>query len=71
MTTADAEAAAERFVVVVNDEGHHSLWWYGRPVPPGWRATSEPATREECLARIERDWTGLRPSRRLAVVDPR
>ncbi|WLW53081.1 MbtH family protein [Streptomyces sp. YU58] len=70
MTTADAEAA-ERFVVVVNDEGHHSLWWHGRPVPPGWRTASEPATREECLARIEQDWTDLRPRRRHAAVEPR
>ncbi|MFI1360481.1 MbtH family protein [Streptomyces sp. NPDC020898] len=70
MTTADAEAA-EQFVVVVNDEDHHSLWWHGRPVPQGWRTASEPGTRQECLARIEESWTGLRPEARLTPAGPR
>ncbi len=70
MTTPQPEAA-EQFVVVVNDEGHHSLWWYGRPVPAGWRTASEPGTRQECLARIEERWTDLRPRRRQAPAGAR
>ncbi|HEY3877225.1 MAG TPA: amino acid adenylation domain-containing protein [Trebonia sp.] len=47
--------------VVVNDLGQHSLWPSGRDVPPGWRRRSRPMSRGECLAAVERSWTGITP----------
>ena len=58
-------------VVVVNDEGQHSLWWADRELPAGWRATGDHGTRAQCLARIAEIWTDLRPlslQRRLAAL---
>jgi amino acid adenylation domain-containing protein/thioester reductase-like protein len=48
-------------VVVVNDLGQHSLWPTGRDVPPGWHRRSRPMPRGECLAAVERSWTGITP----------
>jgi MbtH protein len=52
---------AERFAVVVNDEGQYSIWDAGRDVPAGWRGTGVTGTRDECLAHIDRVWTDMRP----------
>ncbi len=79
VTTADVNDAPgagagdtdETFVVVVNDEGRHSLWWPGRTVPAGWRVASDPGSRQEALTLIEERWTGLRTRPRLAQGDPR
>lgn len=68
---AGAGDAVEAFVVVVSDEGRHSLWWPGRPVPAGWRVASDPGSRQECLDLIEERWSGLRTRPRLAQGDRR
>lgn len=47
--------------VVVNDEEQYSVWPEQRTLPAGWRAIGEPAGREDCLDRIERCWTDMRP----------
>ncbi|WP_406293247.1 MbtH family protein [Embleya sp. NBC_00888] len=49
------------FLVLVNDEGQHSLWPCFTPVPSGWTAVSGPATRHECLAYVDENWTDMRP----------
>ena len=49
------------FVVVQNHEEQYSVWWADRAIPSGWEAVGEPASREECLAHIERVWTDMRP----------
>ncbi|MYU24109.1 MbtH family protein [Streptomyces sp. SID8352] len=63
----DADAV---FLVLVNDEGQHSLWPATTPVPPGWRTAQGPAARSACLAYVEENWTDLRP-RSLAVPPAR
>ncbi|MGY0231938.1 MbtH family protein [Longispora urticae] len=50
-----------RYAVVRNDEEQYSVWAEGRELPAGWHATGFTGTREECLARIEAEWTDLRP----------
>ncbi|HEV2703439.1 MAG TPA: MbtH family protein [Steroidobacteraceae bacterium] len=55
----DEESA--QFLVVVNDEGQHSIWPTFREIPRGWRASGKPGTRQECLDWIEIHWTDLRP----------
>ncbi|RKT12285.1 MbtH protein [Streptomyces sp. 1114.5] len=55
----DPEAS---FVVLVNDEGQHSLWPEFLEAPAGWRTAHPAASRAECLEFIERNWTDLRPA---------
>jgi len=49
------------FVVLVNTEGQHSLWPAGKQIPGGWSGVTTPATKAECLAFVEANWTDLRP----------
>ncbi|TYB41772.1 MbtH family protein [Actinomadura chibensis] len=49
------------FLVLVNDEGQHSLWPSFADVPAGWTAAFGPAARSECLDHVNANWTDLRP----------
>jgi glycopeptidolipid biosynthesis protein len=49
------------FVVLVNDEGQHSLWPIFADVPAGWRVVHGEAGRTDCLEYIEQNWTDIRP----------
>ncbi|MFI6096988.1 MbtH family protein [Lentzea sp. NPDC051213] len=60
MTDEDGSGPAYR--VVVNDEEQYSIWPADREPPAGWAADGAPANREDCLDRISREWTDLRPS---------
>nr|AGS49566.1 MbtH protein [uncultured bacterium esnapd10] len=50
-----------RFLVLVNDEGQHSLWPAFAEVPAGWRVAFGEDSRQACLAHVEENWTDLRP----------
>lgn len=50
------------FIVLVNDEGQHSLWPTFVDVPAGWDSVHEPASRQVCLNYINRTWTDMRPT---------
>ncbi|RKS73712.1 MbtH protein [Actinomadura pelletieri DSM 43383] len=49
------------FLVLVNDEGQHSLWPEFADVPAGWTTVFGPAARADCLTHITENWTDLRP----------
>jgi MbtH protein len=49
------------FIVLVNEEGQHSLWPLFKEVPPGWEKAGPTGTRAECLGFIEANWTDMRP----------
>nr|WP_202488310.1 MbtH family protein [Streptomyces sp. SID5473] len=49
------------YLVLVNDEGQHSLWPVFVDVPDGWRTVFGEAPRTECLEYIEKSWTDMRP----------
>lgn len=49
------------FVVLMNAEGQHSLWPQPVAVPAGWTVVKQAATRKDCLAYIEENWTDMRP----------
>ncbi|MGH3402293.1 MAG: MbtH family protein [Streptosporangiaceae bacterium] len=55
------EDDAAPYIVLVNDEGQHSLWPTFAAVPDGWNVVFGAANRKECLDFIERNWTDLRP----------
>lgn len=49
------------YVVLVNDEGQHSLWPVLVDVPDGWRIIFGEAGRQECLDFVEGSWSDMRP----------
>ena len=61
MSTNPFDDADGRFLVLVNDEGQHSLWPSFAEVPGGWTVVLAENTRQACLDYIETHWTDLRP----------
>ncbi|WP_327365133.1 MbtH family protein [Streptomyces sp. NBC_01217] len=57
------------FFVLVNEEGQHSLWPSFSEVPGGWTSVFGEATREECLAYVEKSWTDMRPKSLIALME--
>lgn len=55
------------YVVLINEEGQYSLWPTFTDVPGGWSVAFGEATREDCLAYIEKNWTDLRPKSLIAA----
>ena len=49
------------YLVLVNDEGQHSLWPEFADVPAGWEVAHGPDGRAACLEYVEVHWTDLRP----------
>jgi MbtH protein len=50
------------YLVLVNDEGQHSLWPEFAAVPSGWTRVHGADTREACLAYVDEHWTDMRPA---------
>lgn len=55
------EDLSAKYLVLVNDEGQHSLWPEFRPAPSGWQAVYGPEKHEECLSYVCQHWTDMRP----------
>jgi MbtH protein len=51
-----------KYVVLINDEGQHSLWPIFADVPDGWKVILGENGRQECLEFIEKNWTDMRPN---------
>ncbi|MFJ3720650.1 MbtH family protein [Streptomyces sp. NPDC090057] len=47
--------------VLLNDEEQYSLWPASLDVPAGWRIALNDASRQDCLAFIEENWSDMRP----------
>ncbi len=56
------------FLVLVNDEGQHSIWPTFRTVPAGWTAVGPHGGRQLCLDWIETHWKDMRPRSLLGTV---
>jgi MbtH protein len=50
------------YLVLVNEEGQHSLWPEFAEVPAGWTVAHGPAGRQDCLDHVEANWTDMRPA---------
>ncbi|MCX4587274.1 MbtH family protein [Streptomyces sp. NBC_01481] len=61
MTTNPFEDKDGRYLVLVNDEGQHSLWPSFAEVPDGWSVAHPEDSREACLEYVEHNWTDMRP----------
>jgi MbtH protein len=57
------------YLVLVNDEGQHSLWPEFVDVPAGWTVTFGPAARQPCLDHVEANWTDMRPASLARAMD--
>jgi len=51
-----------KYLVLINDEGQHSLWPVFADVPDGWKVIFGEDGRQECLDFIEKNWTDMRPN---------
>ncbi|MED7948959.1 MULTISPECIES: MbtH family protein [unclassified Streptomyces] len=61
MSTNPFENADGSYLVLVNEEGQHSLWPVTVAVPAGWDTAFGPDSRQSALDHIEANWTDLRP----------
>ncbi|MGW1391282.1 MbtH family protein [Streptomyces nigra] len=58
-----------RFLVLVNDEGQHSLWPSFAEVPGGWTVVFGEDSRQACLDYVDAHWTDLRPRSLVRTLD--
>lgn len=58
-----------RFLVLINDEGQHSLWPDHIRVPAGWTTVHGPADRPSCVEYVDANWTDMRPRSLAARMD--
>ncbi|MFE0916413.1 MbtH family protein [Streptomyces nigra] len=58
-----------RFLVLVNDEGQHSLWPSFAEVPGGWVVVFGEDSRQACLDYVDAHWTDLRPRSLVRTLD--
>ncbi len=63
------EDSEGRFLVLVNDEGQHSLWPVFADVPEGWTVAHGEDSRQAALDWIENHWTDMRPRSLAARLD--
>ncbi len=61
MTTNPFDDPDARYLVLVNDEGQHSLWPEALPRPDGWEQVFGPDGRDACTGYVDREWTDMRP----------
>lgn len=49
------------YLVVISEDGRHSIWPAFRAVPWGWTAEGFRGSRDDCLTHIAQVWTEMRP----------
>ena len=57
------------YLVLINDEGQHSLWPVFADVPEGWEKIFGDAARQDCLDFIETNWTDMRPKSLITAME--
>jgi MbtH protein len=57
------------YLVLINDEGQHSLWPVFADVPDGWKAIFGEAGHQQCLDFIEQSWIDMRPRSLVKAMD--
>lgn len=57
------------YLVLVNDEGQHSLWPAFIDVPGGWAVAHGEDSRDACLQYVEAHWTDMRPASLVRAMD--
>ncbi|MFG2126905.1 MbtH family protein [Streptomyces sp. NPDC048751] len=49
------------YLVLINDEGQHSVWPSFAALPKGWTVVLNEASRQECIDYVNEHWTDMRP----------
>jgi MbtH protein len=57
------------YLVLVNEEGQHSMWPVFVDVPKGWEPVFGEAGRQDCLDYIQKSWTDMRPKSLIAAME--
>jgi MbtH protein len=58
------------YFVVKNNEEQYSVWMQGRSLSAGWVIVGEPASKQQCLERVERLWAGMAPRSARECLNP-
>lgn len=58
-----------KYLVLVNDEGQHSLWPVFADVPAGWKSVFGESGRQEGLDDSELNWTDMRPKSLIEAME--
>lgn len=58
-----------KYLVLINDEGQHSLWPVFAAVPEGWEVIFGEDGRQVCLDFIEKSWTDMRPKSLIRAME--
>ncbi|WP_323748943.1 MbtH family protein [Streptomyces sp. PR69] len=58
-----------RFLVLVNEEGQHSLWPDFADVPDGWTVSFGPSDRTSAVDHINATWQDMRPRSLVAQLE--
>lgn len=69
MATNPFEDPDAMYLVLINDEGQHSLWPVFADVPDGWEVIFGEAGRQDCLDFIEKNWTDMRPKSLIKAME--
>lgn len=69
MSTNPFEDPEGTYLVLVNDEGQHSLWPTFVEVPAGWNVALAESDREAALKFVEDNWTDMRPKSLVAAME--
>ena len=69
MATNPFEDPDAMYLVLINEEGQHSLWPVFADVPDGWEVIFGEAGRQECLDFIEKNWTDMRPKSLIRAME--
>ena len=51
----------DSFKILVNDEGQHSIWPSGQPIPAGWQQVGPVGPKPDCLEWIKTHWPDIAP----------
>ncbi|WKN18654.1 MbtH family protein [Streptomyces sp. JUS-F4] len=57
------------YLVLINDEGQHSLWPSFIDVPAGWTVAKQEDNRAACLEYIEENWVDMRPASLIKAME--
>ncbi|MFD0969127.1 MbtH family protein [Plantactinospora endophytica] len=68
MSTNPFEDPEGRYLVLVNDEGQHSLWPSFVETPAGWKVALPETDRQSALDHVNENWTDMRPKSLVAAM---
>lgn len=69
MSTNPFEDPEARYLVLVNEEGQHSLWPVFAEVPAGWTVALQDSDREAALDYVEKNWQDMRPKSLIQAME--